>query len=115
MDGLQFLTLLQKVFFFILNLGSVYPTSFGLFADHGIVPFGFAVSNFLAETNQKKKIDMFILAGDVCYCDLGSNGKHEFQSLWDLYQNQIEKLASVTRNLKINFSIHVYIWEPRAI
>jgi hypothetical protein len=70
-----------------------------LFADHGIVPFGFAVSNFLAESNQKKKIDMYVLAGDVCYCDLGSNGKHEFQSLWDLYQNQIEKLASLSRKL----------------
>jgi hypothetical protein len=74
-------------------IGGDQPFSIGVYGDQGIVPFGFLVQRAINAHFTQRPYDMNILIGDICYADLGSNGRRELQSLWDAYQNQVEHVA----------------------
>jgi acid phosphatase type 7 len=80
---LQFKTLKDK-----------FPLKLILFGDMGVIPAGFVVSKELEYHFKKEPFDLVTHVGDVAYADLGSNGKYEFQVVYDLFQRQVEPYAS---------------------
>ena len=83
----------SKVHYFN-TLKDKYPLRLIMFGDMGIIPMGFLVSKEIEYHYKKEPFDLVTHVGDIVYADLGSNGKYEFQRLWDLFQRQLEPYAS---------------------
>lgn len=59
------------------------------------MPFGFLVTEqMIQDTFRFGLFDLIVHAGDIAYAGTGS--KREFESIWDLWGNQVAPLASFT-------------------
>lgn len=75
--------------------GNTMPSRVALYGDMGtLFPVGYLVAGFISEEFKKNPFDMVSHAGDLAYADLGTNGRGEFQYIWDVLQRQVEPYAS---------------------
>jgi hypothetical protein len=66
---------------------------YGFYGDQGTyIPAGFAVIDQIVKDNSKRRFDLFMHVGDICYAGTGSSW--EFESIWDLWENLIQPFAA---------------------
>lgn len=67
---------------------------FAVVADMGtVIPMGWAVTDQVTADNEEYNFSFVLHAGDVAYA--GTGHEWEFEEVWDLWSNQVEKIAAI--------------------